>query len=126
MGPRRAVNDLRPHRPGGPPLYMARAPLSRRAERRTCHPERDLRRRASGRARGEVSHSDDTYRRRTAAPGGATRGRTQADGLSEQVSALKTPDNDGATVPASVPDLGVTRQQSSRWQAIAALPEPES
>jgi DNA N-6-adenine-methyltransferase (Dam) len=44
--------------------------------------------------------------------------RTRDDGLSEQVS-------EGATPAPSLTDLGISRDQSSDWQAIASLPEPE-
>jgi hypothetical protein len=44
--------------------------------------------------------------------------RTHDDGLSEQVS-------EGATPALSLTDLGISRDQSSDWQAIASLAEPE-
>jgi len=44
--------------------------------------------------------------------------RTRDDGLSEQVS-------EGATPAPSLTDLGISRDQSSDWQAIASLAEPE-
>ena len=44
--------------------------------------------------------------------------RTRDDGRSEQVS-------EGATPAPSLMDLGISRDQSSDWQAIASLSEPE-